>query len=464
MNLPRVDTVLINAKRTNGKQLRTGEEAVEYLKPYFENAKTPSIHLVQLNVQGKILRNNTISVRAFENHHHEILSDLLLNNAQQVIVCDNYKNIAKSQELSDKINQYLKYTQIRLIDYINLSKEVHLKNSNYGEDLYYSSDAEINLNSRYIEQNIKLVEEGYLDIKSGSLSDALDSLYEDLRKRTREELIALNIDEDLKPINYYVSSIGTIDMSFASHFELLKGSILSGARNVILLHNHPSGSDYPSKHDIDTTRKVQEAYNFMGINFYDHHIVGSKVYSFKKHGLLDEMRDKQYVKFESENVNIQKADINVGETVKTHEGEKYVIGKNNEKYVLFDANDKEKKYQVVENIFYDKVTQEYSWEFGETIDSLQMATNLIYNSYDDIKRSISFYCGSKHKEYFKSVMSIENSIEDESVLDDIYHEYMNNDSMQLINPDLKDFKNDASKKYDNEEETYYKHELDYERE
>ena len=277
MNLPRVDTVLINAKRTNGKQLRTGEEAIEYLKPYFENAKTPSIHLVQLNVQCKILRNNTISVRAFENHHREILSDLLLNNAQQVIVCDNYKNIAKSQELSDKINQYLKYTQIRLIDYINLSKEVHLKNSNYGEDLYYSSDAEINLNSRYIEQNIKLVEEGYLDIKSGSLSDALDSLYEDLRKRTREQLIALNIDEDLKPINYYVSSIGIIDRSFASNFELLKGSILSGARNVILLHNHPSGSDYPSKHDIDTTRKVQEAYNFMGINFYDHHIVGSKV-------------------------------------------------------------------------------------------------------------------------------------------------------------------------------------------
>lgn len=463
MNLPRVDTVLINAKRTNGKQLRTGEEAIEYLKPYFENAKTPSIHLVQLNVQCKILRNNTISVRAFENHHREILSDLLLNNAQQVIVCDNYKNIAKSQELSDKINQYLKYTQIRLIDYINLSKEVHLKNSNYGEDLYYSSDAEINLNSRYIEQNIKLVEEGYLDIKSGSLSDALDSLYEDLRKRTREQLIALNIDEDLKPINYYVSSIGIIDRSFASNFELLKGSILSGARNVILLHNHPSGSDYPSKHDIDTTRKVQEAYNFMGINFYDHHIVGSKVYSFKENGLLDEMRDKQYVKFKSENVNIQKADINVGETVKTHEGEKYVIGKNNEKYILFDANDKGKKYQVVENIFYDKVTQKYSWEFGEKLNSLQMATNLIYNSYDDIKRSISFYCGSKHKEYFKSVLSIENSIEDENILDNIYNEYMNND-IQLVNPDLKDLKDNASKNYDNEEETYYKHELDYERE
>ena len=784
MNLPRVDTLLINSKQTNGKQLRTGEEAVEYLKPYFENAKTPSIHLIQLNVQCKIIRSNTISVKAFENHHREILSDLLLNNAQHVIVCDNYKNITKSQNLSDKLKQYLKYTQIHLVDYINLPQEVHFVKNNYDEDIYYSNDAEINLNSRYIEQNIKLVEEGYLDVKSGSLSDTLDSLYEDLRKRTREQLIALNIDEDLKPINYIVSSIGTTNASMASNFELLKGSIISGARNVILLHNHPGSSDYPSRQDIDVTRKAQEAYNFMGINFYDHHIVGSKVYSFKENGLLDEMRDKQSVKFEkdikikknkekgaekkmeilnskfndlqleqirlgleedldvlkyadpkfdgeqmweirqglekgldisqyadpkfdnlqmsqirygleedldvskyanpkfdnlqmsqirqgleaevdvskyadpkfdweqmweirqgleegldvskyadpkfnreqmreirqglekgldisqyadpkfdhsqmreirlglkagldisqyadpkfdgeqmqeirrglmddidvskyadpkfnaaqmyeirggltdgldvskyadpkfdnlqmsqirlglmvdidvskyadpkfnweqmeqiiqglkcgldvskyadpkfdweqmqeirldSANVNIQKADINVGETVKTHEGEKYVIGKNNEKYVLFDANDKEKKYQVVENIFYDKVTQEYSWEFGETIDSLQMATNLIYNSYDDIKRSISFYCGSNHKEYFKSVMSIENSIEDENLLDNIYHEYMNND-MQLVNPDLKDLKNDASKKYDNEEETYYKHELDYERE
>ena len=733
MNLPRVDTLLINSKQTNGKQLRTGEEAVEYLKPYFENAKTPSIHLIQLNVQCKIIRSNTISVKAFENHHREILSDLLLNNAQHVIVCDNYKNIAKSQKLSNKIKEYLKYPQIRLIDYINLPQKIHFNDMNYDEDIYYSNNDEINLNSKYIEKNIKLVEEGYLDVKSGSLSDTLDSLYEDLRKRTREEVVTLNIDEDLKPINYIVSSIGTIDRSLASSFELLKGSIMSGARNVILLHNHPSGSNYPSKGDIEMTRKVQEAYNFMGINFYDHHIVGSKVYSFKENGLLDEMRDKQSVKFEkdikikknkekgaekkmeilnskfndlqleqirlgleedldiskyadpkfsshqmdeiqyglseeldiskyadpkfdwaqmreirqglekdldishyadpkfdweqmweirqglekgldisqyadpkfdhsqmreirlglkagldisqyadpkfdgeqmqeirrglmddidvskyadpkfnaaqmyeirggltdgldvskyadpkfdnlqmsqirlglmvdidvskyadpkfnweqmeqiiqglkcgldvskyadpkfdweqmqeirldSANVNIQKADINVGETVKTHEGEKYVIGKNNEKYVLFDANDKEKKYQVVENIFYDKVTQEYSWEFGETIDSLQMATNLIYNSYDDIKRSISFYCGSNHKEYFKSVMSIENSIEDENLLDNIYHEYMNNDSMQLINPDLKDLKDDASKKYDNEEETYYKHELDYERE
>ena len=102
-------------------------------------------------------------------------------------------------------------------------------------------------------------------------------------------------------------------------------------------------------------------------------------------------------------------------------------------------------------------------EFGEKLNSLQMATNLIYNSYDDIKRSISFYCGSKHKEYFKSVMSIENSIEDENLLDNIYHEYMNND-MQLINPDLKDLKDNASKKYNSEEETHYKHELDYERE
>ena len=463
MNLPRVDTLLINANRTNGKQLRTGEEAVEYVKPYFENAKTPSIHLVQLNVQCKILRSNTITVKAFENHHREILSDLLLNNAQQVIVCDNYKNIAKSQKLSNKIKEYLKYPQIRLIDYINLPQKIHFNDMNYDEDIYYSNNDEINLNSRYIEQNIKLVEEGYLDVKSGSLSDTLESLYKDLRKRTREEVVTLNIDEDLKPINYIVSSIGTIDRSLASSFELLKGSIMSGARNVILLHNHPGGSNYPSKGDIEMTRNVQEAYNFMGINFYDHHIVGSKVYSFKENGLLDEMRDKQSVKFESANVNIQKADINVGETVKTHEGEKYVIGKNNEKYILFDASDKEKKYQVVENIFYDKVTQKYSWEFGETIDSLQMATNLIYNSYDDIKRSISFYCGSKHKEYFKSVMSIENSIEDENILDNIYHEYMNND-MQLVNPDLKDLKDDASKKYDNEEETYYKHELDYERE
>jgi DNA repair protein RadC len=42
----------------------------------------------------------------------------------------------------------------------------------------------------------------------------------------------------------------------------------------MLVHNHPSGDPTPSRADIDMTKQVAEVARTLGIQLYDHVIVG----------------------------------------------------------------------------------------------------------------------------------------------------------------------------------------------
>jgi DNA repair protein RadC len=55
----------------------------------------------------------------------------------------------------------------------------------------------------------------------------------------------------------------------------------------ILAHNHPSGSLQPSQDDVAFIRATQRAAELVGIELYDHIIVGKGWYtSLKEKGLL----------------------------------------------------------------------------------------------------------------------------------------------------------------------------------
>lgn len=59
------------------------------------------------------------------------------------------------------------------------------------------------------------------------------------------------------------------------------------ATNIIVCHNHPSGSLKPSKADIMLTCQIEEAANFFNINFMDHIILHKdSFYSFQENGKL----------------------------------------------------------------------------------------------------------------------------------------------------------------------------------
>ena len=59
------------------------------------------------------------------------------------------------------------------------------------------------------------------------------------------------------------------------------------ACSIVIAHNHPSGNDRPSSHDITLTKKVQEAGRVLDITLLDHIVVcPNRYYSFADNGML----------------------------------------------------------------------------------------------------------------------------------------------------------------------------------
>ena len=95
-----------------------------------------------------------------------------------------------------------------------------------------------------------------------------------LSQLDREALCIVNLKSSGEPINFSVVSIGSINSSLTVPREMLKTAVLSNAANVIVLHNHPSGSCTPSRDDISATNIIIKCFNSMGIGVLDHVIIG----------------------------------------------------------------------------------------------------------------------------------------------------------------------------------------------
>ena len=77
-------------------------------------------------------------------------------------------------------------------------------------------------------------------------------------------------------------SIGTVNVSLAEPREIFKHSILNNAAGIILVHNHPSGDCEPSREDRRLTKRIEKCGELLGIEMYDHVIIGDGYYSFRE--------------------------------------------------------------------------------------------------------------------------------------------------------------------------------------
>ena len=68
--------------------------------------------------------------------------------------------------------------------------------------------------------------------------------------------------------------------------SIFRGALLSGARGIIIAHNHPSGSSIESSDDIRTTRKIKEGGEILGIALLDSVIIGDGFTSLKGKGII----------------------------------------------------------------------------------------------------------------------------------------------------------------------------------
>lgn len=84
-----------------------------------------------------------------------------------------------------------------------------------------------------------------------------------------------------------VISQGTVNQTFFYPQEVLRKALTLGAAAVIVVHNHPSGSNEPSLADKELTEELESVLSKTGIILHDHIIISSKGYfSFRSRGLL----------------------------------------------------------------------------------------------------------------------------------------------------------------------------------
>ncbi len=132
-----------------------------------------------------------------------------------------------------------------------------------------------------------------LELKRSNIIDAKDVYYlfeGELNTLEEENFYCLYLDIKNKLIAKRRLFTGGLTASVVSPRDIFKYAIRFNAPKVIFVHNHPSGDPTPSRSDIETTRKLIEGAQTIGITVLDHVIIGinscfsilsNKKYSFK---------------------------------------------------------------------------------------------------------------------------------------------------------------------------------------
>lgn len=117
--------------------------------------------------------------------------------------------------------------------------------------------------------------------------DIADYLQTRLKDYRHEVFAVLFLNRANKINHFEIISEGGITGTVADPRVILRKALEEDAVNIILCHNHPSGSLKPSRADEQLTTKIKEAARLLDIAVIDHIIVSETgYYSFADEGLL----------------------------------------------------------------------------------------------------------------------------------------------------------------------------------
>ena len=185
-------------------------------------------------------------------------------------------------------------------DAISLAREVLQKAGDYGiAGLYHLSlDDLVQIKGIGLVKAVKLkciaeLSNRIAKSKKGqkvvfhSPKEAAEYYMEQMRHLEKEQCLLVCLDGSMGLIQEHCISIGTVNASLISSREVFKTAIQAKAVNLMLLHNHPSGSVAPSGADEEMTKKLFQAARIMDIPLIDHLIIGDNCYySFRENGKL----------------------------------------------------------------------------------------------------------------------------------------------------------------------------------
>lgn len=138
---------------------------------------------------------------------------------------------------------------------------------------------------RYSLKLVKEVNSPYkLNVKVDSPYAAYKAFIDILKldQQAEEVFGILTLDAKTKITGVLEVARGSISEALVSPREVFKRAILNNSKAIILGHNHPSGDVSISRQDIKTTEKLVEAGKILGIQIFDHIVVGDSEYSSLK--------------------------------------------------------------------------------------------------------------------------------------------------------------------------------------
>jgi len=126
---------------------------------------------------------------------------------------------------------------------------------------------------------------GRIVIKSPG--DVSRMLMEEMRHLKKEVFKTVLLNTKNQVIKQISVSMGSLNASIVHPREVFSEAVKAGCSALVLVHNHPSGDPEPSMEDIETTGRLVEAGNILGIKVLDHIIIGDgRFASLKEKGFV----------------------------------------------------------------------------------------------------------------------------------------------------------------------------------
>lgn len=99
------------------------------------------------------------------------------------------------------------------------------------------------------------------------------ALLQEAERLDREAFYVLLLDEQRRLIGVYIASIGGSSSAMVDSIVICRAALLTDAKAVVIVHNHPSGLPSASHEDVLITKKLKLALSVFGVVIADHVVV-----------------------------------------------------------------------------------------------------------------------------------------------------------------------------------------------
>lgn len=126
-----------------------------------------------------------------------------------------------------------------------------------------------------------------------TILDAVEFISGETKFLTKERLYILCLDSHFNLIKSVVIKSENVDKVNISLKEIHSAVLRHNTKNIIIAHNHPGGSIFPSDEDVSLTKDIIISMSYIDVEVLDHIIVtDDNHFSFREKGLLYELMPK----------------------------------------------------------------------------------------------------------------------------------------------------------------------------